>query len=117
MAMYTVQQGDTYKQIAMVYTIGGAGYEDAVSYQAGHRGDIIAVPGQRFEIPDSWLKPTWQGQAELPPPMMLTISGGQTPQKAAPGTSTKQWGTYMLYAAGAVVLLMLLMDSGGGPKE
>ena len=58
---YTVQSGDTLSLIANRYTIGGSAYAPALANYNNITNPNMIQAGSTILIPQSWLRPVWQG--------------------------------------------------------
>jgi len=135
---YTVKSGDTLSLIANRYTIGGSAYAPAIANYNGISNPNLIQVGATLLIPQSWLRPVWQGasstdvnggpnpnqNANIPasnqyPSMVIPIFGGTpatptpTIQPTTTPTVTASKPNYLMWALiGGAALLMFTMMSG-----
>lgn len=140
---YTVKSGDTLSLIANRYTIGGSAYAPALAnYNQIANPNLIQV-GSTLLIPQSWLRPVWQGasasdvnsgpnpnqndtgftaQNQYSPanPMVIPVWGGTQmpggfPAQNAP-LAIKPKPNYLMWAliGGAALLLFSMIGGSSG---
>jgi len=141
---YTVQSGDTLSLIANRYTIGGSAYAPALANYNNITNPNLIQPGATVLIPQSWLRPVWQGASSADVnsgpnpnqnstafdssnqygptnPMVIPVWGGMQPggfQSPAvqPTVATVTKPNYLMWAliGGAALLLFSMMSETSG---
>lgn len=140
---YTVQAGDTLSLIANRYTIGGSAYAPAIANYNNVANPNAIQAGMTLLIPQSWLRPVWQGassadvnsgpnpnqngtaftaQNQYSPsnPMVIPVWGGAaTPggfPSQVPAAAQVSKPNYLMWAliGGAALLLFSMMGGSSG---
>ena len=136
---YTVQSGDTLSLIANRYTIGGSAYAPALANYNNITNPNMIQAGSTILIPQSWLRPVWQGassadvnsgpnpnqnstafdssnQYSPTNPMVIPVFGGTSTASQAvtmtPAAAVSKPNYLMWALIGGATLLLFTMMSG-----
>lgn len=143
---YVVKSGDTLSLIANRYTIGGSAYAPALANYNNISNPNLIQAGMTLLIPQSWLRPVWQGasaadvnsgpnpnqndtaftpanQYSPTNPMVIPVWGGaQTPggfQPPATQTAPVSRPNYLMWVliGGAALLLFSMLSGPSGTSR
>ena len=119
---YTVKAGDSLSRIADTFTIGGMDYVPAIANYNNISNPNLIMIGQVLDIPDTWLKPEYQGAAPsanapsipgFPSPIQTALPPAPTGTAvAAPKTTIFGMSPTTLIIAGILVVGAALILGG-----